>query len=112
MPARSTNASANPAAIFLPNVHMSQLLGAAIRTATALNEIDKLGGRDDAADQALSSHDVPDVLVRCVLRGGFIDVRHGNAEIAFEATEGEADRLRTAAEDEPARLLLRPAIAE
>src|SRR6185312_10816485 len=93
------NDSANPTAIFLPNVHMSSLLGTGADEARAHR---RQQGRD--TDQGVgASVELDDAAAQLAAR---------RFDVALEAREGERDRLRSAAQHEPARRLVVGGAAE
>src|SRR5712692_6004924 len=61
------NASANPAAIFRPNVHMSSLLRNAVVTAASLNRFSDERNTDDCANHVRRPHHMLNVRASYVL---------------------------------------------
>src|ERR1700730_10453161 len=112
IPSNSKNANVKPAAIFLPNVHMSSLLGDATLVATPFNEFHHVGDAHDRTNQIRGTHYVLDVGARGVPLVSGVQLCRRNPQVAFEITEGQANWLFGTAQNKPATLARLPAVTE
>src|SRR5205809_4263660 len=90
------NASVNPAAIFLPKVHMSSLLVSsllrrrAVLTAASLNHFHQRRDADHRADQTVRTRHIFNVPARYVFLAGCEHLRRRDPEIAFQVAETQS----------------------
>src|ERR1700730_4666973 len=108
----SKNATVPPAALFLPNVHMSLLLGDATLVAAPLNQLHHVGDADERTNQVGGTHHMLDVNTRRVPLVRCIYLCQRNPEVAFEIAEGQANGLFGPAQNNPASLFHLPAVTE
>src|SRR5258708_28875400 len=105
IPSNNKNASANPAAIFRPNVHMSSLLRNAVAIAAFLNRFPNERNAHDRANHACRPRHMRDVCARHVLLLGSEELPRGDSQVALEVAQRQCEGLFGSAQNQPAALL-------
>src|ERR1700676_4711472 len=104
-PDKKKNASANPAAIFRPNVHMSSLLRTHVHAAPLLNRFSETGNADEGTNHAVRAHQMLDAGTSHILMFGCVNLRPGAAQIALKIAAPQGHWLLGSAQSEPASSL-------
>src|SRR6266851_1464566 len=103
--ANNKNASANPAAILRPNVHMSSLLRDAVVAGASLNCFSNERNTDDRTNHIRRAHHMLNVRASHVLCLSRIKLGQGNPDVTFEVTKHQGEGTLGSAQGEPTRSL-------
>src|SRR6266436_63958 len=101
IPSNSKNASANPAAIFRPNVHMSSLLRNAGVTATSLNRFPDERNTDNRTNHVYRVQDMLHLRASHALLLGRVELCRRNPDVTFEVAKYQRDCILSSAHNKP-----------